>query len=152
MLTQVLTSLVASKVQYQFGQFTPEHLNKMEEGIALFNEQKYWECHESFEDLWLEDRTDNARNIYWAIIQVAACCIHYRDAKIIGAQGMIAKAKEKFARCHDLNVLTDIAYTYLDWKELEELAMSIPDSETSKLEDFEDLFAFRFKNYKKIDE
>lgn len=137
-------------MNYHFGQFSPEHLNKMEEGIALFNEQKYWECHESFEDLWMEDRNDNARNVYWAIIQVAAACIHYRDSKLIGAQGMIFKARQKFQRCHDLNVLTDIAYTYLDWEELEKIVMSIPDSDKSTLDDFEELFDFRFKHYQKI--
>ncbi|MFA5583450.1 MAG: DUF309 domain-containing protein [Bacteriovoracaceae bacterium] len=139
-------------MQYHFGQFSPEHLNKMEEGIALFNEQKYWECHESFEDLWMEDRNDNARNIYWAIIQVAAACIHYRNENIIGAQGMITKARQKFERCHNLNVLTDIAYEYLDWKELEEIVMRIPEGTSSNLEDFSELFSFRFKNYQKIAE
>lgn len=122
----------------------------MEEGIALFNEQKYWECHESLEDLWMEDRNDNARNIYWAIIQVAAACIHYRDGKLIGAQGMIGKARQKFERCHHLNVLTDIVYTYLDWEELEAIVSKIPDSSNSTLADFSELFDFRFKNYQKI--
>src|SRR5690606_11624722 len=124
----------------------------MEEGIALFNEQKYWECHESFEDLWMEDRNDNARNIYWAIIQVAAACIHYRNENIIGAQGMITKARQKFERCHNLNVLTDIAYEYLEWKELEEIVMRNQEGTSSNLEDFSELFSFRFKNYQKIAE
>lgn len=133
-------------MEYKFGQFSPEHLSKMEEGVVLFNEQKYWECHESLEDVWMEDRNDNARNVYWAVIQVAAACIHYRDSKIIGAQGMINKAKEKFRRCHDLHILTPLVYQYLDWKELEELTMKIPEK-GAKLEDFEDLYNFRFKNY-----
>lgn len=133
-------------MDYQFGQFTPEHLKKIEEGVKLFNEQKYWECHEALEDLWMEDRNDPARNVYWAIIQVAAACIHYRDQKIIGARGMIAKAKEKFKRCHDLHVITDLMYQYLDWQELEELVMKIPD-ENPELSDFADLYHFRFKSY-----
>lgn len=133
-------------MDYKFGQFSPEHLAKMDEGVQLFNEQKYWECHESLEDVWMEDRNDPARNVCWAVIQVAAACIHYRDDKIIGAQGMVNKAKEKFRRCHDLHILTPLAFQYLDWKELEELVMKIPDKE-AKLEDFEDLYNFRFKNY-----
>ena len=133
-------------MEYKFGQFSPVHLSKMEEGVQLFNEQKYWECHESLEDVWMEDRNDNARNVYWAVIQVAAACIHYRDGKIIGAQGMINKTKEKFKRCHDLHILTPLVYEFLDWKELEELVMKIPEKD-AKLEDFEDLYNFRFKNY-----
>ncbi len=118
----------------------------MEEGVRLFNDQMYWECHESLEDVWMEDRNDQARTVSWAVIQVAAACIHYRDNKLIGAQGMILKAKEKFRRCHDLHILTPLVLTYLDWQELETLVMNIPDKE-AKLEDFENLYNFRFKNY-----
>jgi predicted metal-dependent hydrolase len=138
-------------VDYKFGQFAPEHLAKMKEGIELFNQQKYWECHESFEDLWMEDKNDPARNVYWAIIQVAAACIHYRDSKIIGAQGMIKKAKEKFRRCREQSILTELAFKYLDWQELEELVMKISDQDAA-LSDFEELFNFRFKHFKSIPE
>lgn len=79
-------------MKYEFGQFSPSHLEKMKEGLTLFNEQKYWECHEALEDVWMEDRNDNARNVYWAVIQVAAACIHYRDSNLIGAQGKIGRA------------------------------------------------------------
>ncbi len=130
-------------MSYVFGQFTPEHLEKMKEGILLFNEQKYWECHESFEHIWLEDRTDNARYIYWAIIQVAAACIHFRDSKILGAQGMIMKAKEKFKKARELHVLTP-EVEKLHWYELEKLVMNVPEGTLSKLEDFSSLFDFRF--------
>ena len=133
-------------MEYKYGQFSPEHLAKMEEGVRLFNDQMYWESHESLEDVWMEDRNDQARTVSWAVIQVAAACIHYRDHKIIGAQGMILKAKEKFRRCHDLHILTPLVLKYLDWQELEALVMKIPDKE-AKLEDFENLYNFRFKNY-----
>lgn len=133
-------------MQYTFGQFGPEQLAKMEEGVRLFNEQMYWECHESLEDIWIEDKQDPARNVYWAVIQVAAACIHYRDGKIIGAQGMINKAREKFKRCRDQHILTDLAFKYLDWEELEGLVSDIKDKE-AELEDFAKLYDFRFKNY-----
>lgn len=127
--------------------FLSEHLKKMEEGISLFNEQKYWECHEALEDVWMEDRQDPARNVYWAVIQVAAACIHYRESNLIGAQGMISKAKEKFRRCRDQHVLTQLNFDYLDWQEFEELVMKIPDGKISQLKDFADIFNFRFKHY-----
>jgi len=115
--------------------FDSEHLEKMREGIQLFNEQKYWECHESLEDVWMEDRQDPVRNIYWAVIQVAAACIHYRDSNEIGAKGMITKAKEKFRRCREMHVVSPLAIDKLNWEELEQLTMS---------EDFEKLYNFRF--------
>lgn len=119
----------------------------MSHGIHLYNEQKYWECHEAFEDLWAEDAHDPVRNIYWAIIQVAAACIHYRDKNLIGAQGMITKAKEKFRRSRDLHIVNDLILRHLDWNELEETVMAIPEGKHSSLEDFAKLFNFRFKHY-----
>jgi uncharacterized protein len=133
-------------VEYKFGQFTPEHLLKMKEGVALFNQQMYWECHESLEDAWMEDRNDPARNVYWAVIQVAATCIHYRDNNLIGAKGMIAKAIEKFKRCREQKILTEIVFKSLDWQGLEDLVLALR-VEDSKIEDFSALYDFRFKNY-----
>jgi hypothetical protein len=127
--------------------FSSEHLLKMKEGVQLFNEQKYWECHEALEDVWMEDRQDPTRNVYWAVIQVAAACIHFRDKNLIGARGMIFKAKEKFRRCREMHILSELAFEKLDWAELEELAMTIPDGESAKLEDFSKLYDFRFKHF-----
>lgn len=130
--------------------FELEHLKKMEEGILLFNEQKYWECHEALEDVWMEDRQDPVRNVYWAVIQVAAACIHYRDANLIGAQGMITKSKEKFRRCREMNLLSELTFKSLDWKDFERIVMNIPEGTQAKLEDFKEIFDFRFKNYKRF--
>ena len=127
--------------------FDLDHLKKMEEGVRLFNEQKYWECHEALEDVWMEDRQDPVRNIYWAVIQVAASCIHYRDSNLIGAQGMIYKAKEKFRRCRDMHLLTPLAFSELDWEKFEAIVFRIPDGDKSKLEDFREIFDFRFSKY-----
>lgn len=135
---------------YEYGQFGPDHLKKIQYALELFNEQKYWECHEELEDLWMEDLSDHARNVYWAIIQVAASMIHYRDKKILGAQGMLHKAKNKFKKCEDLNVETDLLNKYLEWQTFKKLARAVP--EDSKLEDFEDLFDFRFRKFQKKDE
>ena len=127
--------------------FDQEHLEKMHLGIKLFNEQKYWECHEALEDVWMEDRQDPIRNIYWAVIQVAAACIHYRNGNLIGCQGMITKAREKFKRCRDMHLLSDLAFKSLDWQELEGIVARIPTGDESKLGDFKELFEFRFKSF-----
>ena len=41
-------------MKYHFGQFTPDHLALLEEGIELFNKRHYWMCHEVVEDLWMD--------------------------------------------------------------------------------------------------
>ena len=125
---------------------TDHYFKKMKPGIECFNRQEYWECHEELEHVWLEDRSDPVRNIYWAIIQVAAALIHYRQNNIIGAQGMIIKAKEKFKRCRELNVINSLVETRLDWQHFENLSLNVP-SENAALSDFKLLFDFRFKNF-----
>lgn len=119
----------------------------MKEGILLFNEEKFWECHEVFEDVWAEDAHDPVRYIYWAIIQVAASLIHFRNKNLTGAQGMIAKAKEKFRKARELHILSELVFTYLDWDEFESLVMAIPEAKESKLSDFAPLFSFKFRHY-----
>lgn len=130
--------------EYQYGQFSPEHLKNTIAGVILFNQQKYWECHEDLEDHWLEGRGDNARYVYWAIIQVAACMIHYRDENLSGAQGLLSKAKEKFRKIEEHKVETELMETYLSWSKLKKMVREIP--REAKLEEFANLFEFRFKD------
>ena len=132
---------------YKYGQFSYSHLQLSTKGLELFNGQFYWECHEVFEDLWKEDRGDHARYVWWAIIQVAAAMIHYRNGKINGASGLIRKAKEKFAKCEQLNVETDIMEEYLEWGRLKKLVREVP--EEPCLENFQTLFQFRFTHFGK---
>ena len=123
--------------------FSQEHLDKMHEGIDLFNRQLYWECHEALEHIWLEDRGDPHRYVYWAVIQVAAAMVHYQKNNLIGANTMIKKAQEKFKKCHELGVVSDYLEKQLKWSLLESLSFEIPDN-SSKIEVFKKLFDFRF--------
>lgn len=126
-------------------EFTHEHLKKMKPGIEVFNNQMYWECHEELEHVWLEDRGDDVRNVYWAIIQVAAALVHYENANEIGAQGLLKKAKEKFLRVKNMGIDNQLVYDHLDWKELNTLVFELNDD--AKIEEFSKLYNFRFKNY-----
>lgn len=117
----------------------------MKQGIADFNAQKYWECHEALEDVWNEEAHDPVRNVYWAIIQVACSLIHYRDGQIVGASGMLNKAKEKFKRCETLSIESPLLFEFLSWKELKELVFNISDN--PELAEFKKLFQFRFDKY-----
>src|SRR5262245_17764644 len=43
------------------------------EGLHLFNEKEYFECHEVIEDLWLDTPSDDKwRDLYKGVIQAAA--------------------------------------------------------------------------------
>lgn len=123
--------------------FDREHLALMSKGIELFNQQLYWECHEEFEHHWLEE-AGPIRNVYWAVIQVAAAMIHYRDGNLTGARGLIFKAKQKFNRCEEFHIESDLLNSELSWNELKKMVRRVP--EAPQLEDFKELFFFRFKD------
>ena len=129
-------------VAYNFGTFGPEHLGKIKKGIILYNKEMFWECHEELEGPWLEGRGDHARNVYWAVIQVAAALFHYIDDRYEGAVGMIVKAKNKFDECEKLNVETDLMEQYLSWTKFKGLVRGVPFS--PKLQDFDELYGFKF--------
>lgn len=125
--------------------FDISHLKLMKKAIALFNAQKYWECHEELEHHWLEE-TGPLRNVYWAVIQVAASMIHYRDGNLVGAKGLLVKSKEKFKRVESFKIENKLLNEELDWQQLKELVFKVPAE--PQLEDFKDLFEFRFKEIK----
>lgn len=124
-------------------QFDQTHLQTIAEGIRLFNAQKYWECHEDLEDHWREE-PNQVRNVYWAVIQVAAAMIHYREGNLIGAKGLIAKAKQKFDRCEQYKIESAVLERNLDWSTLKKMVRAVPVE--PELSDFKELFDFRFKD------
>ncbi len=133
-------------MKYHFGQFTPDHLALLEEGIELFNKRHYWMCHEVVEDLWMDHIGDNARYVYWVIIQVATALYHYEDGNLNGAKGMNNKAKRKIEFIEKNHVESDIMELYLDWSKLKAMVKSIPHD--PDIEVFEKLYHFKFKDPK----
>ena len=122
--------------------FAPEHLAKIKQGIILYNREEFWECHEDLEGHWLEARGSDIRNIYWAVIQVAAALLHYLAQNQIGASTMIAKAREKIKWCEEKEVETELMEKFLDWSNFKSLVFEIP--HPAKLTDFEKLYRFKF--------
>jgi len=57
------------------------------EGLRLFNEEEFYECHEVIEDLWRETR-DVYRNLYKGLIQAAAAIYLLRRGPQSGARGL----------------------------------------------------------------
>jgi uncharacterized protein len=49
----------------------------LERGAELFNEGRYWEAHEAWEEAWMPDRKGADAGFYKGLIQVAAGCLHY---------------------------------------------------------------------------
>ncbi len=129
--------------------FEVEHLKKMKHGVQLFNEGKYWECHEELEDHWLEDTGDNARYVYWAVIQVATALYHYENGNLAGAKGMINKSRDKIIKCEKYGIESDIMNKFLQWKLFKKLIASIPIEPS--MDSFKELSQFKFSRPDKWD-
>ncbi|MFG1493874.1 DUF309 domain-containing protein [Halobacteriovorax sp. GFR7] len=127
---------------YHFGQFTTEHLELIQEGLNLFNTGHYWMCHEVVEDLWMDAMGDNARYVYWVVIQLATALYHHEDDNLNGATGMVNKAKGKIDFIEKNHVESDIMDRYLDWQNLKSIVKAIPVKPT--LKDFSKLKTFKF--------
>src|SRR5215470_2754653 len=53
-------------------------------GIEEFNQQLFFECHETLEEIWLEDHGED-RELYQGIIQIAAAYFKWQQGVPAGA-------------------------------------------------------------------
>ena len=83
--------------------FSKEYL----EGIALFNEGKFFEAHEVWESVWLRSQ-GQSRLYYQALIQTAAARVHVQKGNRVGASNLHRLALEKFSRLPDCMLGLDI--------------------------------------------
>jgi uncharacterized protein len=63
-------------------------------GIDEFNQQLFFECHETLEEIWLEDHGEN-RNFYQGIIQIAAGYFKWQQGVPAGAVKLWRTGLEK---------------------------------------------------------
>jgi len=68
--------------------------NFFEEGINLFNEGKFFECHEAWEALWNRSSGDE-KLFYQGLIQLAVAILHAQRGNLTGATSLYAKASAK---------------------------------------------------------
>jgi uncharacterized protein len=65
-----------------------------DEGVDLFNEGKFFECHEAWEEVW--KRSDGeAKLFYQGIIQAAVAILHAQRGNLTGAASLYSKASAK---------------------------------------------------------
>jgi mutator protein MutT len=67
------------------------------EGIRLFNDGHYFECHEMLEDIWHPSEGQD-RLHYQGLIQAAIALEHFRKGNLAGTFGLYEKACEKWSQ------------------------------------------------------
>ena len=65
-----------------------------EQGIDLFNQGRYFECHEAWEEIW--KRSDGEEKLFYqGLIQAAVAILHAQRGNLEGARSLHQKAREK---------------------------------------------------------
>ena len=68
------------------------------EGIAYFNGERFWECHESFEGVW-KGCYEGEKDLVQGIILAAAGLVHYQKNEDAICVSIFGRALQKLARC-----------------------------------------------------
>ena len=105
----------------------PKHVNKeeaLEEGVQLFNEERFWECHEILEQAWHVSK-GLERDAIQSIILTAAAFVHHQKGEEEICLSILKRARAKMA-----SVKT---YETIDFEVLEKNIDGILDSERIRL-------------------
>lgn len=70
--------------------------NEFGEGLGLFNEKKFFECHEVWESLWMRTPDDRAY-LLKGLLQAAIAIHHFRRGNIEGARKLYEGQKRILA-------------------------------------------------------
>jgi uncharacterized protein len=76
---------------------TGEYPEKYLEGIRLFNDQQFFECHEVLEELWSET-IGSEKKFYQGLIQAAVALFHFGNENLGGARKVYESSRANLAQ------------------------------------------------------
>jgi uncharacterized protein len=74
---------------------TAEKDEVVKRSIELFNEQRYWECHETLEQIWRMEHKGKEKDVQQGIILAASALVHFQKNEEDVCIGMIPKSLSK---------------------------------------------------------
>jgi len=102
------------------------------DGIELFNREEFYECHDTIEEIWLQESSDE-QPFLQGLIQAAVAFHHYQHGKLGAARSMLSLAIEKlegFPETHHQVLLKEFLKGLHAWKAGLDQAISLK-TETS---------------------
>ncbi len=79
----------------------------LQEGLKLFNQGRYFECHEVIEDAWVQEKSP-IRVMYQGILQIGVACYHVKNKNWRGAIKVLERGVPKAGRfvphCMGINI------------------------------------------------
>ena len=70
--------------------------NQLDRGIDLFNQREFYECHDTIEEIWLQESSDR-QPFLQGLIQAAVAFHHYEHGKWGAARSMLQMAIDKLS-------------------------------------------------------
>jgi uncharacterized protein len=101
-----------------------EKAEVVRQSAKLFNEQRFWECHETLEQVWRREPKGKEKDVQQGVILAASAFVHYQRNENEVCLGMIPRALSK------LDEWSDKLYYEID---LELLKKNLKEIEESKL-------------------
>lgn len=89
---------------------------KYVEGLRLFNEQEFFECHDELEELWSETMGEE-RLFLQGLIQAAVALFHFGNGNLGGARKMYQSAWDKLGKYPTPYMHMDLLQFMLDFEQ-----------------------------------
>ena len=75
-----------------------EHADKFQHGIGLFNNRRFFDAHETWEEIWLQS-VEPDKAFLQGIIQIAAAFHHYLRGNFAGSCSLLNAGLRRLANC-----------------------------------------------------
>jgi hypothetical protein len=79
----------------------PNKAEVLNQAVEMFNEQRYWECHETLEQIWRREPKGEEKDVQQGIILAASAFVHHQKNEDNVCIGMMPKALSKLEMWHE---------------------------------------------------
>lgn len=94
---------------------TADFVDQYLEGIRLFNDEDFFECHEVFEELWSESQGDD-RKFLQGMIQAAVALFHFGNENFGGAKKLYLSSRQRLEPLGDVYLGIDLRRFRVDFE------------------------------------
>ena len=110
---------------------TIDERRELIKGLEEHNRGKYFACHETLEDIWM-DKGGDLRRFLQGLIHVAVGFYHLRDSNHVGAYRQLSKAYVKLSDYSEIDEGINVPLLLIalkDWIDRTRLMLDSPDSD-----------------------
>jgi uncharacterized protein len=104
------------------------HLDSYRRGLALFNQESFFDAHEVLEDVW-RPAPEPERKFLQGLIQVAVALHHHSRGNLVGCRSLLARAHRNLSLYPEEHQGVDLASlrsALLDWRSALESDRPVP--------------------------